>query len=79
MPLVYQIKTWLLGPSSKFHIDDSVQLAEGKYIMVVVNILSKRRMKQPLIQCQWFEPETKSIKMDFFPETNLKLFDWYKR
>ena len=77
MSLWCQIKARLYGPASHFHVEDSVQLIHGNYLMVVIRILSNRKMPEPLIECQWYDPESQSVKVDLFPERNLRAFDWH--
>lgn len=45
--------------------------------MVVIEVITKRNMKRPLIYCEWYESETKQTRQNLFPEEHLELFDWY--
>jgi uncharacterized protein YodC (DUF2158 family) len=72
-----KIVRWLIGPVSQFRVGESVQHKSGNELMVVVKIYSSRKMSQPLIECQWYDSETKSSRKNLFPEVDLKPFDWY--
>ncbi len=78
MSIAYQFKTWLLGHSSTFKVDDSVQLSDGYHLMIVTRISSNRKMKQPFVECLWYETTTKWTKKELFAETTLKPFEWSK-
>ena len=77
MTLVDDLKKRLFGPRSKFKVGDSVQLHEGGHLMVVTQIFSDPAMSQPLIDCKWFESETKATRTNLFSEADLEIFDWY--
>jgi uncharacterized protein YodC (DUF2158 family) len=76
MIILDRIKRGLFGPISKFKVGQSVQLLEGDCLMVVFEIAFEEQMKEPLIHCQWFDRESKSIRRNLFSEKDLKPFDW---
>lgn len=79
MALDDEIRKRLFGPKSKFNVGDSVQLLEGGPLMVVTEVFSARDMTQPLIDCKWFDSETKTTRTNLFSEKDLKAFDWNER
>ena len=78
MTLIEKLIKLLFAPASKFHIGDCVQFIEGDRLMIVIEILSEPKMKQPLINCKWQEPENEDIRTQLFLEKNLKPLDWNK-
>lgn len=75
------IKNWLMsvfGPTSRYHIGDSVQTIHGdQELMVVVGIKTERNSKESIIQCQLFDSTEKRNKEVVFSENELEPFDWY--
>lgn len=76
MSSLKKIALWLFGPPSKFKVGDSVQLKSGDHLMIVIEVLKKRGMKQPLIHCTWYESHTKQNRCNLFLENHLIFFDW---
>jgi uncharacterized protein YodC (DUF2158 family) len=75
--LLLRIKKGLFGPPSKFKVGDTVQLKNGGYLMVVVEVCSYRNMKQCLLYCQWYESDFHRTRWNLFRESSLMPFDWY--
>jgi uncharacterized protein YodC (DUF2158 family) len=65
----------LFGPVSKFKIGDRVQLIEGGNFMLVTEIIALPKMKEPLIQCKWYDPETHETKTNIIGEGKIRIFD----
>jgi uncharacterized protein YodC (DUF2158 family) len=65
----------LFGPVPKFKIGDRVQLARGGNFMLVTEIISFAKMREPLIQCKWYEPESRMTKTHIFPQRKLTFFN----
>jgi uncharacterized protein YodC (DUF2158 family) len=65
----------LLGPVSKFKIGDRIQMIEGGKFMLVTEIIALPKMKEPLIQCKWYDPETHETKMNIISEGKIRHFD----
>ncbi len=77
MKILTEKLNWLLGPSSAFKVGDSVQLRGDYQLMVVIEVIKKRGMKQALIHCEWYETSPKQTRKNLFPEDRLVHFDWY--
>lgn len=74
--LLETLKQKLFGCSSHFMVGDSVQLAAGADdLMVVTEIHTSRKLKEPLIGCKWCVRGSE-IRTCLFPESKLRLFDW---
>jgi uncharacterized protein YodC (DUF2158 family) len=69
---------WLIGPQSKFKENDAVQELSGGPLMVVVKVFSSRKLKEPMLLCQWSDPINKSKRTQLFHHHKLKAFDWYE-
>ena len=74
--LYIKIQELLWGPVSKFRRGDSVQLCNGGYLMVVVGVHRNRKFRSPVIECKWFDPETRENRTNVFHEEQLIFFDW---
>jgi uncharacterized protein YodC (DUF2158 family) len=72
------LKKWVFGPDSCFKCGDTVELKDGSHLMQVIEVMRNRKLKEALIQCKWYEPETKETRTNIFRESRLKFFDWYK-
>jgi uncharacterized protein YodC (DUF2158 family) len=69
---------WLIGPQSKFKENDAVQETTGGPLMVVVKVFSSRKLKEPMLLCQWSDPINTSKRTQLFHHHKLKAFDWYE-
>lgn len=78
MTALENLRLKIFGPRSKFKVRDTVQLKQGKYLMVVIEVINKRGMKRTLLNCQWYEPDTKQNRTNLFSEVDLIPFDWYR-
>lgn len=76
MGALSKLRLRLFGPRSKYKVGDRVQLINGKYLMVVIEVINKRGMNRSLSYCQWYEPDTKQNRTNLFPEEDLIPFDW---
>jgi uncharacterized protein YodC (DUF2158 family) len=65
----------LFGPVSRYKIGDRVQLTEGGNFMLVTEVIALPKMKEPLIQCKWYDPETHETKTNIISESKLRFFD----
>lgn len=66
----------LFGPASSFRIGQAVVAAGETELMVVTEIHTGRKMRFPLLECRWYDRETRSTRRNLFPENMLTLFDW---
>lgn len=73
-----RLKLRLFGPKSSYKIGDSVQLKEGGEMMMVIEVIEKRGLDQPLLYCEWYEGDTKSTRQNLFREDTLIPFDWHQ-
>jgi uncharacterized protein YodC (DUF2158 family) len=71
------IRKFLFAPSSDFKAGDSVELKSGGSLMVITRVFCRRNMNQPLINCKWYDRETKATHTNLFLENQLRKFDWY--
>jgi uncharacterized protein YodC (DUF2158 family) len=65
----------LFGPLSKFKIGDRVQLVEGEGFMLVTEVIAFPGMKEPLLQCKWYDPESRETKTSIFSESKISFFE----
>ncbi|MFZ6009706.1 MAG: hypothetical protein ACOYXT_05100 [Bacteroidota bacterium] len=76
MALISELKKWAFGPKTKFKEGDTVQEYEGGPLMVVLRIEVSRRTKNVILNCQWYDAETKTTRTNLFFEEQLRPFDW---
>lgn len=72
MKSVKRLLAELFGPTSRFRVGDSVELLQGKQIMVVIEIVSESGAENPHILCQWLERETNRPRTGIFREFELR-------
>lgn len=77
MKIITEKLNWLFGPTSAFKAGDCVQLRGDDQLMVVIEVINRRGMKQALIHCEWHETSPKQTRTNLFPEDRLVHFDWY--
>jgi len=73
-----KLKIALFGPASNYKVGDAVQLREGGEMMIIVEVIRKRGMDQPLLYCQWSDPDNRATRHNLFREESLVHFDWHK-
>lgn len=73
-----KLKLRLFGPTSSYKVGDSVQLKDGGGMMMVIEVIEKRGLDQPLLYCQWYEEDTKATRQNLFRENMLTPFDWHQ-
>jgi uncharacterized protein YodC (DUF2158 family) len=73
-----KIRTRLFGPKSKFKLGDSVEIEDGGSLMVVIEVITNSHLKEPILNCKWYDEHTKSDRTNLFSESKLKPFDWHK-
>jgi len=66
-----KIRLWIAGPESRFHKGESVKLKNGGPSMVVVRVYRYREIKEPLIECKWYDTRTQENRKSIFIESNL--------
>jgi uncharacterized protein YodC (DUF2158 family) len=72
-----KLRIRLFGPVAHFKRGDTVQLEEGGYLLNVIEVITDRGLPEPIINCKWYEPETKAIRTNIFRESRLRHFNWY--
>jgi uncharacterized protein YodC (DUF2158 family) len=65
----------MFGPVSKFKIGDRVQLVSGGGFMLVTEIIAFPKMREPLIQCKWYDPDTRLTRTHIFAERKIRFFE----
>jgi uncharacterized protein YodC (DUF2158 family) len=67
----------LTGPKTKFRPGDYVQPYKGGPLMIVERVETNRQTQTIMLNCKWFDNETKSTQFHLFSESQLMPFDWY--
>jgi uncharacterized protein YodC (DUF2158 family) len=73
-----KIRAWIFGPKPNFKPGDSVELKDGGCLMVVIEVITNNHLKEPIINCKWYDHHTKENRTNLFGESKLKRFDWHK-
>lgn len=47
----------------------------GEGFMLVTEIIAFPGMKEPLLQCKWYDPETRETKTSIFSENKITFFE----
>ena len=73
---ILALRKWIVAPRSKYKIADAVRLrGGGNELMVVIEVLSRRGMDEPMVHCHFSIPNSNS-ESEFFPESAIEPFDW---
>ena len=67
------IKQWLARRSSKFKVGDVVEFKQGGNCMTVIEVITSKKIADPLINCKWYEPKTNVRRTNLFSESQLKM------
>lgn len=72
-----KLKEWAFGPKARFEVGDNVQLIiGGGELMIVCEVWSSQKLKEPLICCKWSVPATSEIRTNLFHESQLRYYNW---
>ena len=76
--LVHKLKKWVTRSKPKFKLGDCVQLTDGGYDpMIVINVYDSLELNHVLIECKWFDTQSKSTRTNLFLQEQLAPFDWH--
>jgi uncharacterized protein YodC (DUF2158 family) len=77
MGLINRLYSKLTGPKTKFRPGDYVQPYKGGPLMIVQDIEKNPQSHTVMLNCKWFDSETKSTQTNRFTENQVLPFDWY--